>query len=269
MVWPSRSRIAERCGIADLNEVSRATTKLVELGWLVKEGKGGYSKSCRYRVTIPDYLGGDEEEEQDTRNDGDTTIVNGEQNDGRTTRGPPGHTTRGKEEDHFNSTNNKYKGGNVAQQNESSNRSVKTRKRNRQPGDPMKSTNRTVNERTKELRPVAKRLARIIQSDKDVNIPSRRITEWANEIRKLVEVDGISHDRLDRALDWYAKNIGGEYVPVVESGSTLRKKFLRLEAAVERSARPPKKANGLEKRHNSAAAPKSGKYGSKSITVTR
>jgi hypothetical protein len=52
-VWPGRDAIAERCGMHIVN-ISQATRALVRLGWLVKEGDGAHSKSCQYRVTVPD-----------------------------------------------------------------------------------------------------------------------------------------------------------------------------------------------------------------------
>jgi len=82
--------------------------------------------------------------------------------------------------------------------------------------------------------PLAERLASIIRSHKRVNVTSRKIASWANEIRKLVEIDGVSIQRIETALDWYEENIGGGYVPVIESGSSLRSKFINLERAMRR-----------------------------------
>lgn len=53
-VWPKRSQIAERCGY-DERVITRVTTQLVKLGWLEKVGKGGFSKSCEYRITVPEF----------------------------------------------------------------------------------------------------------------------------------------------------------------------------------------------------------------------
>ena len=52
-VFPSRKAIAERSGMHPSN-ISAATTELVGLGWLTKEGAGGFSKSSRYTITVPD-----------------------------------------------------------------------------------------------------------------------------------------------------------------------------------------------------------------------
>ncbi len=51
-VWPSREAIAERTGMHPAN-ISNATSALVKLGWLEKDGKGGYSKATRYTIKVP------------------------------------------------------------------------------------------------------------------------------------------------------------------------------------------------------------------------
>ena len=53
LVWPKREQIAERCGM-HVSNVSQATSALVKLGWLVKDGKGGFSQATKYRVCVPD-----------------------------------------------------------------------------------------------------------------------------------------------------------------------------------------------------------------------
>ena len=54
LAWPSREELSIRCGNMHPSNISEATTKLVELGWLLKEGKGGHSKSTRYTLSIPE-----------------------------------------------------------------------------------------------------------------------------------------------------------------------------------------------------------------------
>jgi hypothetical protein len=51
--WPSRSALSERTGL-HVSNISAATSALEKLGWLTKEGKGGYSKSSTYTITTPD-----------------------------------------------------------------------------------------------------------------------------------------------------------------------------------------------------------------------
>lgn len=52
LVYPSREKISERCGIRPTT-ISLITTELSELGWLKKTGKGGFSKATRYKLTVP------------------------------------------------------------------------------------------------------------------------------------------------------------------------------------------------------------------------
>jgi len=87
--------------------------------------------------------------------------------------------------------------------------------------------------------PLAERLASIIRKNKRINVTPQRISSWANEIRKLVETDGVSIQRVQAALDWYEENIGGQYVPVIESGFSLRSKFIKLEDAMRRAGAVP------------------------------
>lgn len=54
-VWPKRETLSARCGY-HVNSISKVTKELVALGWLVKQGKGGYSKSTEYKITVPDHL---------------------------------------------------------------------------------------------------------------------------------------------------------------------------------------------------------------------
>lgn len=53
LCWPSREQISERCRIP-LCKISTATTSLVNLGWLKKQGNGGKSSHCKYALCVPD-----------------------------------------------------------------------------------------------------------------------------------------------------------------------------------------------------------------------
>lgn len=55
VVWPSRELLAERCGLP-ITRISEITSSLCALGWLEKTGKGGFSKSTRYTVTVPNII---------------------------------------------------------------------------------------------------------------------------------------------------------------------------------------------------------------------
>ncbi len=53
LVWPKRSRLCELTGYTE-RSVSKYTSQLVKLGWLVKRGAGGRSMGCYYEITVPD-----------------------------------------------------------------------------------------------------------------------------------------------------------------------------------------------------------------------
>lgn len=92
----------------------------------------------------------------------------------------------------------------------------------------------TKEERTASCLPYAIRLRDIIKKKKKINPTHSILLQWATEIRKLSETMGVEMERIEKVLDWYDKNIGGEYVPVIESGYSLRMKFIRLEDAMTR-----------------------------------
>ena len=48
-----RETLSIRCGYSN-RTISEATTHLCQLGWLVKTGKGGFSKASEFRITVPD-----------------------------------------------------------------------------------------------------------------------------------------------------------------------------------------------------------------------
>lgn len=95
--------------------------------------------------------------------------------------------------------------------------------------------------------PYVQRLAQIVfstpgamRSKQKVQLDAARTKQWVNEIRLLCDKDGVTTNKLSRVLDWYADHIGGEYIPVVKSGSSLREKWPNLLAAIERGKSKPK-----------------------------
>jgi hypothetical protein len=65
-----------------------------------------------------------------------------------------------------------------------------------------------------------------------------QVFSWTNDIRQLVETNHVSEKRIRCALQWYKKHIGEQYCPVIESGSSLRNKFTKLESAIGREQYP-------------------------------
>ena len=96
----------------------------------------------------------------------------------------------------------------------------------------------TVNSKNEKYLPIAYKLGEIITSKKKIKINQSKLKSWAVSIRQLIEKDGVQIERVNTALDWYSDNIGGDYVPVIESGKSLREKFIKLENAIERDKKP-------------------------------
>ena len=90
-------------------------------------------------------------------------------------------------------------------------------------------------ERNKKYLPLAEYLSKIIQSNKNIKHTPKQISLWTNYIRQLEENDGVNYDRIKNALLWYEKHIGEEYVVEIESGNSLREKFIRLETASKKT----------------------------------
>lgn len=107
--------------------------------------------------------------------------------------------------------------------------------------DEGKDGKNDIKERNKVFLPLAKKLSEIIRSIRNIKHTPDQIRAWTNEIRKLSENNCIEYDRIMKALEWYAQNIGLQYTPVIESGNALRKKFERLEAAIQRETEKPMK----------------------------
>ena len=80
-------------------------------------------------------------------------------------------------------------------------------------------------------------LSDIVSSKKNIKISAGKIKVWTTEMKKLETVDGVGFARARGVARWYKQHMGEEYVPVVESGSAFRDKFLRLEDAIKRDTK--------------------------------
>jgi len=92
----------------------------------------------------------------------------------------------------------------------------------------------SIKERNKQYLPIVEKLSDIIQTTKNIKHTPDQLRSWANVIRQLVENNDVPPDRINTALDWYEEHVGEEYVPVIESGNSLREKFVKLENAMQR-----------------------------------
>ena len=91
-----------------------------------------------------------------------------------------------------------------------------------------------INDRAKKYEYLVKQLYEIVRIKKQLKYTQQTLSTWLHEFRKLEEGNHITTDRMERVLDWYEKNIGGEFIPVVESAYSFRLKFFRLEDAMQR-----------------------------------
>ena len=101
-----------------------------------------------------------------------------------------------------------------------------------------KEENPPKDERTEQFIPLAKYLYEIVKTQVNVSHDMKDLRKWANDMRILVEKNKIDIARLRKALHWYKENVGGEYIPVIQSGYSLRKKFTSLALIMDRENKP-------------------------------
>jgi len=80
----------------------------------------------------------------------------------------------------------------------------------------------------------AEKLSIIIKTNKDINHTKATLKKWEEPIAELLSSLNNDTARVNNDLDWYAENIGKEFVPRIFSGRDLRDKFLGLEDAMTR-----------------------------------
>lgn len=68
-----------------------------------------------------------------------------------------------------------------------------------------------------------------------LNIPNPRYSLGPKEFARLEQENGVQYQRQKAAMRWYEEHIGDPYTPVIESGTSFRNKFIKLEAAIVRS----------------------------------
>lgn len=94
-----------------------------------------------------------------------------------------------------------------------------------------------------QIQGVSKYLSKIIERKKKIKHTITQVTNWQKPIIELITKQGVSIDRIKTAMKWYSIHIGDPYVPVIESGTSLREKFLKLENAIERDKQPVARVN--------------------------
>lgn len=92
-------------------------------------------------------------------------------------------------------------------------------------------------EQQNQISCLAEKLKSIVSTRENIKVTGHKLNGWKKSILPMLNQDGISIERIEKALSWYSENAGGEYVPVIESGKALREKFLKLEKAMQRKSR--------------------------------
>ena len=82
---------------------------------------------------------------------------------------------------------------------------------------------------------LATKLSEIIQTKKYIKHTKSQIQAWAKQFARLERENKVQYERQMTAMRWYEEHIGEPYVPVIESGTSFRKKFIKLEEAITRS----------------------------------
>ncbi|MHC4718655.1 MAG: DUF6291 domain-containing protein [Planctomycetota bacterium] len=94
---------------------------------------------------------------------------------------------------------------------------------------------------------VAKQLGEFVKENKKINLKMGDIKRWANDIRLLQDNDlkprHDSQQDIINAMQSVIDNSGNEYFPVIESGSSFRKKF----TSIENYKKSPKNTKELER----------------------
>lgn len=122
-----------------------------------------------------------------------------------------------------------------------------------------------IEEQEKEYLPLAKQLRRIVKANRKIEIPMNQVISWTKPIRLLETTKKVSYDRIQAGLDWYEDHIGEYCVPEIYCGDSFKAKFIKLEAAIERSKQDRKQtkpANTIGSRSNGSKV----KYNKKAIT---
>ena len=111
---------------------------------------------------------------------------------------------------------------------------------------------------TDEQKAFASSLVEIVSSRREINIYPSKLASWANTIRLMMDRDKISPEQITKALGWYQGNWMNEFVPVIESASSLREKWSKLQNAMDRANKPinGENHNGFDKRDYRAGATK-------------
>lgn len=84
---------------------------------------------------------------------------------------------------------------------------------------------------------------KLATSINDTRMTTSNKKQWAQEFQQFIEKDNISINEINGLIEWYGKNRGGKYIPVVDSPEELREKYSRLKLAMARSNPQPQQSD--------------------------
>ena len=96
----------------------------------------------------------------------------------------------------------------------------------------------------------AEELTKIVSKHIKVN-KNAKPTDWAKQFRLMRTKDGVSKKEIRRALEWYSKHIGQEYIPECYAAKTFREKYTngKILAAMQRTEGAGSKGISEEERY--------------------
>jgi hypothetical protein len=109
---------------------------------------------------------------------------------------------------------------------------------NGQPIDTNKNVKNVENVKKKDIctdeqKMLANRLLEVVSLRRKTD--QTKATSWVNTIRLMMDRDKISAEKILSVISWYEINWMNEFVPVVESASSLRDKWGKLLNAIDRA----------------------------------
>lgn len=109
--------------------------------------------------------------------------------------------------------------------------------------DKIRKEKKKKEEKNREItQPIVDKLKEIITNYKGREI---KTSSWDHHIDMMISQDHLSPEEILTSLDWYEKHIGQEFIPVILSAESLRKKYDKLEEAIKKN-KPKEWVNRFE-----------------------
>ena len=102
---------------------------------------------------------------------------------------------------------------------------------------PSKLTSKKISrEKLSDSLRLARQLSNTVRKFINRQVSKKQIEDWSKHIQKLIAIDGVAVERIQKVLKWYRQedNFKDKFTPDCQSGRSLREKFFRLESAMLR-----------------------------------